>query len=261
MLPTRPVALVTGASAGVGRELARGLASDHDLILTARREPELRNLADELQQRGANCLVVPADLADPTGPEQLFEAIAAAGWSIDVLVNNAGFGDLGRFVRADFSKLLDMIQVNVTAFTEVLARALPGMKERGRGRILNVGSVAGFQPGPLMAVYYATKAYVNSLSQALASELDGSGIAVTCLCPGPIDTEFAAVAGFQASKSFSAGMRLTARDVAEVGIRGMRRGKALVIPGWRNRLLIFLERFVPRTAVIRTVRWMLSKRV
>ncbi len=259
MNPTRPVALITGASAGIGRELARVLAVDHDLILTARREAELRALAEELND--AKCLVVPADLADPAGPKKLFEATAAAGWPVDVLVNNAGFGDIGPFADADPAKLQRMIQVNVTAFTELLERVLPGMKSRGRGRILNVGSVAGFQPGPMMAVYYASKAYVNSLSQALACELEGTGITVTCLCPGPTDSEFGAVAGFQPSKDFSVGMRMTSRQVAEAGVKALRRGTVLVTPGWRNRLLIFLQRFAPRYAVIRTVRWMLSKRV
>lgn len=261
MLPTRLVALVTGASAGIGREFARILAADHDLILTARRETELQTLADELQARGAMCLFVPADLADASGPRKLFEAIAAAGWPVDVLVNNAGFGDIGPFEHADPAKLQRMIQVNVSAFTDLIGRALPGMRVRGRGHILNVGSVAGFQPGPLMAVYYATKAYVNSLSQALACELEGSGITVTCLCPGPTESEFGAVAGFEASQDFSVGMRMTSREVAEAGVKAMRRGKVLAIPGWRNRLLIFLQRFAPRSAVIRTVRWMLAKRL
>jgi len=260
MLPTRPVALVTGASAGIGRELARLLAADHDLILTARREVELNTLAAELQPAGAKCLAIPADLADPAWPKQLWQAIEAAGWSVDVLVNNAGFGDVGPFSDADTAKLLRMIQVNVAAFTELLALSLPGMKARGRGRILNVGSVAGFQPGPFMAVYYATKAYVNSLSQALSSELEGTGIRVTCLCPGPTESGFASVAGFD-EKTFSVSARMTARDVAEVGVRAMRRGRVLTIPGWRNRLMIFLQRFTPRSIVIRTVRWMLAKRV
>lgn len=258
MLPTRSVALVTGASAGIGRELARLLAADYDLILTARREPELAALAAELS--GAKCLVIPADLADARAPKQLWQKIEAAGWPVDVLVNNAGFGDVGAFAEADAGKLLRMIQVNVAAFTELLTLALPGMKARGRGRILNVGSVAGFQPGPYMAVYYATKAYVNSLSHALSSELEESGITVTCLAPGPTESEFASAAGFDDTSAFSVTKRMTSRSVAEAGLAALRQGQPLAIPGWRNRLAIFLQRFVPRSIVVRSVRWMLRKR-
>ncbi len=262
-MPTasRPLALVTGASAGIGLEIARVLARDHDLILSARRTAELESLAEELRKsHGATCHVITADLADPAAPQRLFDEVAAAGHAIDVLVNNAGFGDLGPFANADLAKLLRMIQVNVAALTELTGLFLPGMRSRGRGRILNVGSVAGFQPGPLMAVYYATKAYVNSFSEAIANELSGSGITATCLCPGPTDSEFASVAGMQSSKHFSVGHRLTARAVAEQGIAGMKRGKVLVIPGWRNKLLLFSERFAPRSVVVRVVRWMQEKR-
>jgi short-subunit dehydrogenase len=258
-IPDRPVALVTGASAGIGRELARLLAADHALILSARREAELNALAAELAP--APCMVVPADLADRNGVARLTEQISAAGWPVDVLVNNAGFGDVGPFDRADREKLLRMIQVNVAAFTDLLTRVLPEMKQRGRGRILNVGSVAGFQPGPYMAAYYATKAYVNSLSQALASELEGTGITVTCLCPGPTESEFAAIAGFEEKSAFSVSARMTARQVAIAGLRGLKRGKWLVIPGWQNRLLIALQRVVPRRVVIRAAKWMLGKRI
>jgi hypothetical protein len=259
MPSTRPVALVTGASAGIGRELARLLAVDHDLILTARREAALQALAAELP--GAACHIVPVDLTEPDGPRKLFGAVAALNRPVDVLVNNAGFGDVGPFADADPAKLNAMIQLNVAAFTQLLELFLPGIRQRGRGRILNVGSVAGFQPGPFMAAYYASKAYVNSLSQALSSELRGTGITVTCLCPGPTASEFADVAGFDASKSKSVGMRMTARAVAEAGLRAMRRGRPLVIPGWRNRLLIFLQRVAPRVLVIRAVRSMLAKRL
>jgi len=254
----RPVALVTGASAGIGRELARILAADHDLILTARREAELTALAAELP---AKCLVLPVDLAAPAGPRHLLESVAAAGWTVDVLVNNAGFGDIGPFTEASLEKTLGMIQVNVTAFTAILAGVLPGMKARGRGRVLNVGSIAGFQPGPYMATYYATKAYVNSLSQALAAELEGSGVTITCLCPGPTDSEFADVAGFGGKNNFSVGMRMSAQAVAAAGIRDMKRGRVLATPGWRNRLLVFLQRFAPRSVVVRAVKKMLAQRL
>jgi uncharacterized protein len=258
----RPVALVTGASAGIGVELARLLAPDHDLILTARRADALHTLAYELAHlRGAKCHVFPADLADPAAPRALFDTIRAARLTVDVLVNNAGFGDLGPFAKADLTKLLRVLQVNVTALTELTGLFLQEMVARNRGRILNVGSIAGFQPGPMMAVYYASKAYVNSFSEALHSELRGTGVSVSVLCPGPVATEFAAAAGIRPDGAFSAGQAMAARPVAEAGVRAMRSGKRLVLPGWRNKLLVFAERFVPRGLTIRAVKWMLSKRV
>jgi len=254
----RPVALVTGASAGIGRDIARILAEDHDLILVARREGELHALAAELAP--AVCHVFPVDLADPTVPKTLFEAVSSLGLSVDVLVNNAGFGDLGAFADGDLAKFLRMIQVNVVALTELTGLFLPGMRTRGHGRILNVGSVAGFQPGPFMAVYYATKAYVNSFSEALSSELMGSGITVTCLAPGPTRTEFATAAGMTSSEIFAGRSVPESRPVAEAGVRAMMRGKRLVITTWRNRLLIFAERFVPRSLVIWAVKRLQRRR-
>jgi short-subunit dehydrogenase len=261
MSASRPLALVTGASAGIGKELARVLAADHDLILTARRTDELNALAAELRPQGATCHVVPADLADPAGPRALFDAVSAAGLSVDVLVNNAGFGHVGPFADADLARMLKMIQVNVVALTELTGLFLPGMRARGRGRVLNVGSVAGFQPGPFMTVYYATKAYVNSFSEALAEELRGTGVTVTCLAPGPTTSEFGAVSGMAATKAFTMGKVMEARPVAEAGVRAMRRGRPMVITGLRNKLLVFGERFLPRWLVIRVVRWMQEKRI
>jgi short-subunit dehydrogenase len=257
-MPERPIALVTGASAGIGREIARVLASDHDLVITARREPELRALASELAHTTVH--IVPLDLTDAGGPRRLHESVAALGLRVDVLVNNAGFGDLGPFVKADPARMLRMIQLNVAALTELTGLYLPEMLARKQGRILNVGSVAGFQPGPLMAVYYATKAYVNSFSEALSYEVAGSGVTVTCLCPGPTRSEFATVAGMAQSNLFTVGSVADAHSVAVAGVRGMKRGKRLVITGLRNQLLLFGERFVPRSWVIRAVQWMQQKR-
>lgn len=260
--PARPVALVTGASAGIGVELARLLAPDHDLVLTARRAEQLHALAGELKtQHGTTCHVFPADLSEPGAARALFDAVRGAGVEVEVLVNNAGFGDIGPVAGADAGKLLRMVQVNVTALTELTTLVLPGLLARNRGRVLNVGSVAGFQPGPFMAVYYATKAYVNSFSEALHSELRGTGVTVTVLCPGPVATEFLAVAGGRTDGEFSAGQALSARVVAEAGFRAMRAGRRMVVPGWRNRLLLFLERFAPRGMVIRAVNLMLRRRV
>jgi uncharacterized protein len=254
----RPVALVTGASAGIGREIARILARDHDLILTARREPELQALAAELAP--ATCHVLPADLADPTAPRRLVGEVNTRGLAIDVLVNNAGFGDHGPFAEADLARMIRMIQVNIVALTELTGLVLPGMHARKKGRILNVGSVAGFQPGPLMAVYYATKAYVNSFSEALANELAGSGITVTCLAPGATETEFDAAAGMPAQRHSGSGGVADARSVAAAGVSGMTKGRRMVVTGLRNKALLFLERFVPRGMVIGAVRRLQEKR-
>jgi short-subunit dehydrogenase len=255
------LALVTGASSGIGRELARLFAADHDLILVARREAELNALADELRsQFGKAVHVFPADLGDPAAPPKLFDAVAAKGLSVDVLVNNAGFGWTGPFVEADLGKMLNMVQVNVTALTHLTGLFLPGMRQRGRGRILNVASTAAFQPGPLMAVYYATKAYVLSFSEALFNELDGSGVAVTCLCPGPTKTEFGDVAGMQETNLFNGPNVMSVQTVATAGYQATMRGKRLVVPGLLNKLLILSGRFSPRGLVLKLVRRFQEKR-
>ena len=258
MPESRPVALVTGASAGIGREIARILARDHDLILGARREHELRALAAELAP--AACHVFPVDLADSSAPRRLVDSIGAAGLTIDVLVNNAGFGDHGPFAEADLAKMLRMIQVNIAALTELTGLVLPGMLARKAGRILNVGSVAGFQPGPLMAVYYATKAFVNSFSEAIANEVAGSGVTVTCLAPGATESEFDSAAGMTPRRSTAMNAVADARSVAEAGVRAMMRGKRLVVTGARNRMLLFAERFTPRGMVLSAVRRLQEKR-
>src|SRR3954465_2902869 len=196
MAPPRPVALVTGASAGIGRELAKILAREgHDLLLVARREPDLTPLAAELkEQYDADSRVITADLAKPRAAQTLVKELGPTT-TVDVLVNNAGFGGHGAFWERERDADLRQIAVNVTALTDLTRLLLPGMVERHRGRILNVASTAAFQPGPLMAVYYATKAYVLSFSQALAEELSGTGVTVTTLCPGVTETEFQQVAG------------------------------------------------------------------
>jgi short-subunit dehydrogenase len=251
----RPVALVTGASAGIGRELARRFAAGgHDLVLTARRADELRALADELSaEHGVAVRAVPADLSDPVAPRTLFDEVAAAGLAVDVLVNNAGFGMYGPFAEADPDRLLAMVQVNVAALTHLTRLFLPGMVARGRGRVLNVASTAAFQPGPLMAAYYASKAYVLSLSEALAFELRGAGVTVTCLCPGPTRTEFAAAAVVGGSRLFDSPYVMDAAPVAEAGYRAAMRGRRVVVPGLLNRLGAFATRFVPRPLLMRVV--------
>ena len=253
-MPDRPLALVTGASAGIGLELARILAREgHDLVLVARREQQLADLAEELEKRfGATSLVAAVDLAASDAADQVVQSLG--GRAVDVLVNNAGFGGLGGFATRGREDDLRMVAVNVVALTELTKVLLPGMVARGRGRILNVASTAAFQPGPFMAVYYATKAYVLSLSQALAEELTGSGVTVTCLCPGPTESEFHAVAGTDAQPLTATPLTMSASAVAEAGYRAMMRGKMIEIPGVHNKIGAQSVRLAPRRAVLKIVR-------
>jgi uncharacterized protein len=242
--------LITGASSGIGRELARQFARDGaDLVLIARSEGRLRELAGDLAaEYGVTVQVVPVDLSRPGSPDQIVETLAQRDTEVDVLVNNAGFGARGPVAGIGVQRQLEMIEVNVAALTQLTALLLPGMLERRRGAILNVASTAAFQPGPNSAVYYATKAYVLSFTEALAEEVRGSGVRVTCLAPGATDTGFAARAGATGSRLFRRGVMDAAR-VAQAGHDGLQRGKTLVIPGLRNRVLAFSVRLSPRVLV------------
>jgi short-subunit dehydrogenase len=253
-MATRATALVTGASAGIGLELARVLAREgHDLVLVARRESALKQLADELKDRyGADSAVVAVDLAEADAGARIEEAIGSR--PVDVLVNNAGFGGVGAFVEREHDDDMRMVAVNVVALTDLTKRFLPAMVARGHGRVLNVASTAAFQPGPFMAVYYATKAYVLSLSQALAEETSGTGVTVTCLCPGVTDTEFHGVAGTDAQPLTSGPLSMSAASVAEAGYRAMVRGKLLEIPGVHNKVGAQSIRIAPRRVVLKVVR-------
>ena len=244
--------LITGASSGIGRELARQFGGDGaDLVLIARSEDRLRELAGELTaEYGVTVEVVPADLSRPGSPDQIVETLAQRNIDVDVLVNNAGFGAHGPVAGIGVQRQLEMIEVNVAALTRLTALLLPGMLERRRGGILNVASTAAFQPGPNSAVYYATKAYVLSFTEALAEEVRGSGVRVSCLAPGATDTGFAAEAGTQGTRLFRRGV-MDAGRVARAGHDGMRRGRTLVIPGLRNRVLAFSVRLAPRTLATR----------
>jgi uncharacterized protein len=242
-----PAAIITGASTGIGRELARLCARDgYDVALVSRSQPELESLAAEIRQStGRAAWVLVKDLSLAPAPEEIWAELSGQGIAVDVLINNAGFGLLGRFARLDAAQQVGMIQVNVTALTQLTRLFLPGMLERGRGRILNVASTAAFQPGPLMSVYYATKAYVVSFSEAIHNECRGSGVTVTCLCPGPTRTEFQKRAGAGAAKLFNSGRVMEAGVVARVGMEAMKAGKPLAIPGRLNALMAFLTRFAP----------------
>jgi uncharacterized protein len=244
--------LITGASSGIGRELARLYARDGArLVLIARSEDKLRQLADELAAKyGAEAQVVPADLSRPASPREIVEALAQRHIDVDVLVNDAGFGARGSIAGIGVERQLEMIEVNVAALTALTALLLPGMLERRHGAILNVASTAAFQPAPNQAVYGATKAYVLSLTGALAEEVRGSGVRVSCLAPGPTETGWAAQAGMLGTRLFRRGV-MDAGRVARAGHDGLRQGKTLVIPGLRNRILAFSVRLSPRVLVTR----------
>jgi short-subunit dehydrogenase len=253
-MSARGTALVTGASSGIGYELAKQFAqAGYHLVLVARSADVLRQLADEWS-RTYRISVTPLvyDLAQPSAPEAIAHALANTGVTINVLVNNAGFGTYGKFSESDPVQELGMIQVNITALTHLTRLLLPGMIERHRGIILNVASTAAFQPGPLMAVYYASKAYVVSFSQALANDLRGTGVTVTALCPGPTATNFSARAGVTGTRIFHAG-KMSAEAVARDGYRGAMRGQAVIISGWRNAILAHLVRWLPPSFVVRMV--------
>lgn len=256
MSDRQPVALVTGASSGIGRELAQVLAAEgHDLVLVARGEADLVELARDLGERhGIEARVLPADLARPGAPGEVAAAVERLGLEIDVLVNNAGFGLHGDFLETDPAVERDMIAVNVAALTELAKRLAGPMAARGRGRILNVASTAAFQPGPGMAVYYATKAYVLSFSVAIAVELEGTGVTVTALCPGPTRTGFAEVAGAGRSRLFARSRGMDAGRVARAGYRAMARGRKVAVVGFWNRLGAFANRLSPRPFAARVVR-------
>jgi hypothetical protein len=243
-------ALITGASSGIGRELADLFAADgHALILVARRKQRLEALAEELTRKHAVDVAVRSyDLAEPDSPKSIFEQLQKEGREVDYLVNNAGFGLGGAFQTLPMEDQLKMIAVNVTSPTHLTRLFLPGMLQRGTGGVLNVASTAAFQPGPYLAVYYATKAYVLSLSEALATELAGSGLKISCLAPGPTKTEFAERANVEDSLLFRASV-MEARKVAEIGYRGFHKGKTLIIPGFLNRCGPVLVRCLPRSLV------------
>jgi short-subunit dehydrogenase len=252
-MPTE-LTLITGASAGIGQDLARLFAADRsDLVLVARRTERLEQLASELTARqGVKVTVLPLDLAAPGAAAQLEASLHEKNLEVDVLVNNAGFGGYGKFVNLDLKRQMSMIQLNVATLVELSHRLLPGMIRRNRGGVLNVASTAAFQPGPTMAVYYATKAFVLSFTEALAEELRGTALKVSGLCPGPTYTEFAEAADMTHSRLFKLGA-MTSLDVARAGHAGFRAGRVVVIPGWRNKFGAFSVRFTPRALVRRVV--------
>ena len=254
-------ALITGASGGIGYELAKLLARDHhDLVLVARRADTLNQVAAEVQtQFGVTVKTVPLDLAMPPAPKFLFDQLQRENIAVDILINNAGFGGFGEFAHLPEEKILGQINLNITALTHLARLFLPPMLARSRGRIMNVASTAAFQPGPLMAVYYASKAYVLSFTEALANELHGSGVSVTCFCPGATHTGFAKRAGTEGSRLFKQLGAMDVETVARDGYRGMMGGKRLVFSGAHNWLVAESVRFAPRRMVTAVSRWIAEK--
>ncbi len=253
----RKTALITGASFGIGRELARIFARDgYNLVFVARSADKLRQLASEIEKmHGTHSLILAVDLTDPGAAAYVLDQTTRAGMQVDVLVNNAGFGQYGFFAENDLEECLRQIQLNVTTLTHLTRLYLPAMIERASGKILNVASTAAFQPGPLMAVYFATKAYVLHFSEALANELNGTGVTVTCLCPGPTATEFHKRAKATGQRLLKFGA-MDARTVAEDGYRALIADKPVVISGFKNWLTAQLVRFSPRRMVTAMVRKM-----
>jgi uncharacterized protein len=242
-------ALITGASSGFGAELSRLFAArGHSLVLVARNQERLAELARELQTKHSiQVKILPKDLSQPAAPSEILQELEREQIAISILVNNAGFALHGSFAALDLRQQLDMIEVNVRTLVELTARILPQMLQRGQGRILNLASTGAYQPGPFLAVYFATKAFVHSFSVALAEEVRDSGITVTTLCPGPSHTGFKARAGLHASGLFSGRLlpMMEVPAVAQAGYDGLMRGKRVVIPGWVNWFGAFLAKCSP----------------
>jgi uncharacterized protein len=250
----QPAIVVTGASSGLGAEFAKLAAGEGSrLVLIARSAAQLEALAASIDPGGSSTLVIPVDLAAPAAGDIIARELAARGLYCDILVNNAGFGLFGEAGQLDRKAQNGIIDVNVRASTELILRFLPAMAARGRGHILNVASVAAFAPGPRMAVYFASKAYLLSLSQALTREVRGCGVSVTCLCPGPLKTPFLARAGADKTRLFKGLRKLNASDVARAGWDAMKAGRVLCVPGIANKTAVMATRFLPRAVLLAIV--------
>ena len=258
----RKTALITGGSGGIGLELAKVLARNaFDIVLVARKRDTLEAAAGQLEGKfNITAHVFAADLRRREAPQAIFDFLRNENIPIEILVNNAGFGLGGEFADTDLDRELEMIQVNIAALTQLSKLFLPAMIKRKSGRILNVASTAAFQPGPLMSVYYASKAYVLSFSEALSEELRDTGVTVTALCPGPTKTDFASTAQVGHSRLFTLFGLADAASVAEFGFRAMMQGKRVAIPGIRNKLVAESHRFFPRNLVTRVARLAQEKR-
>ncbi|MFY9310577.1 MAG: SDR family oxidoreductase [Bacteroidia bacterium] len=254
-------AVITGASSGIGLELAELFAKNKvNLVLVARSESKLKELAEKLQKQYAvKVHLLAKDLSNYDTAKEVFDWCGSQGVTVDFLVNNAGFGDFGMFSESRWDKQLQMINLNITTLTYLTHLFLPSMVNRKNGRVLNVASTAAFQPGPLMAVYYATKAYVLHFSEAVANELSGTGVTVTALCPGATESGFQAAADMQESKLVKGKKLPTSKEVAEYGYRAMMQGKAVAIHGTVNYLMANSVRFTPRGLVTKIARMVQDK--
>jgi short-subunit dehydrogenase len=255
-----PTVLITGSSGGIGYELAKLFARDHhNLVLVARGAGKLAQVATELQTHGVTVKTIALDLSAPPAPKFLFDQLHREGIAVDILVNNAGFGAFGEFAKMSEEEILGQIDLNIRSLTELTRLFLPPMVQRRSGRIMNVASTAAFQPGPLMSVYYATKAYVLSFTEAIANELHRTGVTVTCFCPGATHTDFAKRAGIENSRLFKQVGAMSAEKVALDGYRAVMEGRGLAISGIHNWAVAQSTRFAPRKIVTAVSRWIAEK--
>jgi uncharacterized protein len=261
MNASKSTVLIKGAYSGIGYELAKLFAKDtHSLVLVARRGDKLSEIAREIKQQfDVSVKTIAVDLTDVEARTRVLDELQQAGIVVEILVNNAGFGHYGSFSEVDWQESLGQIELNIAALIHLTKLFLSPMLQRRLGWIMNVASTAGFQPGPGMAVYYATKAYVISFSEALANELKGTGVKVTCFCPGPTDTGFQGRAHLEESRLFKQFDPMDAKSVALIGYAGLMRGKSLVVAGFRNWLVAESVRFGPRKLVTAISGWMQQK--
>ena len=254
-------ALITGASSGIGYELAKLFAKDkHNLVLVARREKELKQLADALEkQHGIKAKIIAKDLGTANAAQEVYDILDKENMDIDFLVNNAGFGDFCMFHQTDWNKMEQMINLNILTLTHLTRLLVNQMISRKSGKILNLGSTASFQPGPTMAAYCATKAYVLSFSEAIANELKGTGVTVTTLCPGATESGFQKGAALEESKFVKGKKLATSESVAKYGYNALMKGKTVAIHGMMNRILAHSVRFTPRKMVTATARYLLEE--
>lgn len=255
-------AIITGASGGIGYELAKLFAADGiSLLLIARSAGKLQQLQHELQQKHPQIKihVLSTDLSVPDAALDVYNFARTQGLKVSYLVNNAGFGLYGKFYETDWKTEAEMIQLNITTVAQLTKLFLPDMIYARKGKIMNVASVAAFVPGPFMSVYYATKAFVLSFSEAIAAELRDKNVTVTALCPGPTETGFESAANLEESKLFKGKKLPDAEEVARYGYKAMQQGKTVAVHGWDNKLLMFSVRFAPRVLVRQAVKWMSEK--